>query len=79
MKIKIKFFSIAKDLLDKEEIQLEVAPLHNLNQLKKELEKIYPSFKGMPGRFAVNLSFTSNETIINETDEIAWIPPVSGG
>jgi len=68
-----------KDQLGTDHVELEVpTPIH-LNQLRKELENRYPIFKGMVGRWAVNLNFVPGDALVKETDEIAWIPPVSGG
>ena len=68
-----------KDQIGTDHVELEVlAPIH-LDQLRYQLEIKYPIFKGMVGRWAVNLNFVPENTLVNETDEIAWIPPVSGG
>jgi sulfur-carrier protein len=76
---KIKAFGITKDILGKKEtvIQVDIA---TVDELKKYLFENYPKLSGLKSLFiAVNHNYAEGGQTIAETDEIALIPPVSGG
>lgn len=76
---KIKAFGITKEILGKKEtvIQVEVS---TVEELKNHLYATYPKLAGLKSLFiAVNHNYAEAGQTIVETDEIALIPPVSGG
>lgn len=81
--MKIKYFAWIKDItnLDEEEINLNEAK--NLDELKTYIIEKYPDLKKHMIkeilRFAINQEYAVNNTNLNEEDEIAIFPPVSGG
>lgn len=80
MKCTIKAFGITKDIIGKREIEIEVNEASTVADLKQLLESQYPELKGLRSLFiAVNNSYAKNETVLAQSDEIALIPPVSGG
>ena len=79
MKIKIKFFASAREQVGTNYVELDLPANSKLVQIRELLNDRYPSFKRMPGRWAVNMEFVSGDTCVSSNDEIAWIPPVSGG
>ena len=80
MKIKILAFGITKDILGASEKELEVQEGLNVIQLKEVLEKEFPQLVRLKSYFiAVNEEYAEDNQTITETDEIAIIPPVSGG
>jgi molybdopterin converting factor subunit 1 len=79
MKHSIKTFGIARDIMGGREIKLETAG-STVGELRKELEMTYPRLQDLKSLFiAVNLKYANDDTVLSETDEIALIPPVSGG
>jgi|TARA_R110000764_G_scaffold26429_4_gene62719 molybdopterin synthase sulfur carrier subunit len=51
-----------------------------VKELKDYLGKMYPELKKLSSlAVAVNNSYANDDTIIDNFDEIALIPPVSGG
>lgn len=79
--MKILAFGIAKDIVNSDQITF---PIENsfvsMGELKQLLFKKYPDLGQLPSLvIAVNLSHATPETIIYPNDEIALIPPVSGG
>jgi molybdopterin synthase sulfur carrier subunit len=51
-----------------------------VGQLKTYLSELFPALKDLSSlAVAVNSNYASDKTPISETDEIALIPPVSGG
>jgi len=82
MRVKLLLFAIYRERLGADELLLEVeGETIVLGQLRAQLIAEYPDLAGVLSvtRFAVNQSFAADDTILSETDEIALIPPVSGG
>ncbi len=79
MKINILAFGIAKDIFGGPAIEVEING-SSVDQLKSVLEERFPKLKQIASYMvAVNNEYAEDETVINERDEIAVIPPVSGG
>ena len=80
MTLKVLAFGIAKDIFGGSSIDVEL-PEHGTTQnLKQSLEKRYPRLKHLVSYMvAVNNEYALDEGILTERDEIAIIPPVSGG
>lgn len=76
--MKLKVFGIARDIMGRKEV--EVRTVQNVAELRKLLLSDYPKLKELNSLLiAVNQTYASDEISIAETDEIAIIPPVSGG
>lgn len=77
---KILGFGIAKDIFGSSAIELQMDANATIAQLKKQLEEKYPKLQKLASYLvAVNETYAQNDTILNAEDEIAIIPPVSGG
>ena len=80
MKINILAFGIAKDIFGNSSISVELTNDATVYNLKYSLEKQYPRLKQLASYMvAVNNEYALPEDVIYENDEIAVIPPVSGG
>lgn len=80
MTINILAFGIAKDIFGAGSIQLTLADDATTAGLKSELENAYPRLKQLKSYMvAINNEYAGDHTTILERDEIAIIPPVSGG
>ena len=80
MKIKVLAFGVAKDIFGNSSVNVELANDSSVYNLKYSLEKQYPQLKQLASYMvAVNNEYALPEDIIYENDEIALIPPVSGG
>jgi molybdopterin converting factor subunit 1 len=52
----------------------------NLGELYESLRRAHPALPERAGvRAAVNLEFSEWDTLVGPNDEVAFIPPVSGG
>ncbi|HMQ00605.1 MAG TPA: MoaD/ThiS family protein [Cyclobacteriaceae bacterium] len=79
MKLKILAFGITRDIVGGAEISFET-DAKNMAELRAALEGRYPEIKKLKSLFiAVNQAYVAEEQPINESDELALIPPVSGG
>lgn len=78
----ILLFGIAKDIVGSSSIifnDVEVAP-KSVYTLKEQLKISYPEFQKLSSlAIAVNSEYAEDDVVLNATDEIAIIPPVSGG
>ena len=81
--MKIKYFAWIKDITNLEEEEINLNEAKNLDELKTYIIKKYPDLKKHMIkeilRLAINQEYAVNNTNLNEEDEIAIFPPVSGG
>ena len=81
----IKYFSWIKEHVGKSEEQIELPDhinnvdelINHLNELDKKYSLILEKKKLI--KIAVNKTYSSFDTNINNNDEIAFFPPVTGG
>jgi molybdopterin converting factor subunit 1 len=80
MKIKVLAFGIAKDIFGGPSASLELPNDSTVSNLQYTLEQYYPRLKQLRSyMLAVNNEYALPGDSIHERDEIAVIPPVSGG
>ena len=82
--IEILFFARVRDQVGLEGLSLELPnEVNSLLQLTQHLIVTHPSFAGIIDHpsilVAVNQEFAQPETTIEDGDEIAYFPPVTGG
>jgi MoaE-MoaD fusion protein len=80
--LKIRLFGILREKMDSDDLIISIHDTSiSLKKLRKYLEDLYPSL----GLNEINFVFAVNKVICNEdinvksSDEIAIIPPISGG
>ena len=79
MKVTVLAFGIAKDIFGGSSADVNIDGSTTAN-LKKALETTYPRLKQLASYMvAVNSEYAQDDTQLTERDEIAIIPPVSGG
>lgn len=81
MKVKLLFFASCRDIIGVKEMDYEVDGLTTLKGLKKLLFVQYPDLKPLEKTlsFAVNTEYVNDSVKLCCGDEVAFIPPVSGG
>ncbi|HKT13292.1 MAG TPA: molybdenum cofactor biosynthesis protein MoaE [Terriglobia bacterium] len=81
MRVKVLFFGFAHDLTGLREEQIEVGEGENLQGLCRSYENRFPRLGELAGSllFAVNQQIAEPLAILHEGDEVAFMPPVSGG
>jgi len=78
--MKVKCFGIAKDITQKSDIEIEQDIPTSVGALREWLIEHYSEFnKYKSCMIAVNQAYADDALTINSSDEIAIIPPVSGG
>jgi len=80
MEIKVLFFGITQDLVGNHTINLHLENSISVATLKIKLFKQFPNLNKFPHfAVAVNELYANEDTLVNDKDIIAIIPPVSGG
>ncbi|MCB9343730.1 MAG: MoaD/ThiS family protein [Saprospiraceae bacterium] len=80
MKIKILAFGIAREICKGNSFTIEIPDNFDSAQLKNLLVSTYPGLKDLAAfQLAVNEEWVGSPVTISESDEIAILPPVSGG
>ena len=83
LNMKIFLFGITRDIIGSSALELpqkDSNTLKTVDDLKGYLFRQYPELHHLKTMaVAVNNEYATNQASINETDEIALIPPVSGG
>ncbi|MGQ9481059.1 molybdopterin converting factor subunit 1 [Chloroflexus sp.] len=79
--VTVRFFAGHRDIVGCSEAGYTLAEGTTLGQLWEQLTAEYPRLTGYTGRllFAVNQQFAQPTTVLANGDEVAFIPPVSGG
>lgn len=77
--INVKLFGIAKDIVGSSTLKIE-QDLGTVDQLLDYLKFEYPAFKDLTSLLvAINDEYANTTANIKSEDEVAIIPPVSGG
>ena len=80
MKYKINLFEITKDIVGSNVTEIVVNQSADVQAVLGELKTNYPKLKDIKSLLiAVNNEYAELDLILSENDEIALIPPVSGG
>jgi len=78
--MKVLAFGIVKDIFSNSALNVDNKNASSVDELKLFLEDKFPLLKELASYMvAVNNEYASTNIAINEEDEIAIIPPVSGG
>ena len=81
MRVKVLFFGMLKDIVGRMEEQVDLAPDARLSTLFDHYAGQYPRLREMAGSIVMarNQEFSPLSAAIVEGDEVAFLPPVSGG
>ncbi len=81
MNVRVKLFALTQDLAGCEEVSLELEKPATIGMLRETLAKELPALAPVLAScaFAVNNEYAGNQRVLEASDEIACLPPVSGG
>ncbi|MEZ0541590.1 MoaD/ThiS family protein [Fibrella arboris] len=76
----VLLFGITRDLVGQNRLSVPLAKGSRVADLLALLNADYPALTGVKSILvAVNSEYADPDTVLNPSDEIALIPPVSGG
>jgi molybdopterin converting factor subunit 1 len=80
MKYKINLFGITRDIVGNNITEIEMSQSADVQTVLSKLKMTYPKLKDIKSLLvAVNSEYAESDLVLSENDEIALIPPVSGG
>jgi molybdopterin synthase catalytic subunit len=81
MRVKVLFFGLAHDLTGFDHEQVDIMPGETVADLQTRYESRFPRLREAPGSLlaAVNQEVADRSQILRDGDEVAFLPPVSGG
>ncbi|MHA2136189.1 MAG: molybdopterin converting factor subunit 1 [Candidatus Thorarchaeota archaeon] len=81
MKIKVKFFASYKEAVGRDEMDLEMKDESNVSQLLEAVKELHPTIGELiePLIVSVNKEYAEFDKVLKDGDEVALLPPVSGG
>jgi len=79
--LSIKLFASLKQSMNSDEIKIYIDNEITVSQMKKIVFETFPNLKklNVPFLVAVNHKLAKDFSIIKSNDEVALIPPISGG
>ena len=81
MKVKVKLFAILRERAGTAEVIKEIEEGSTVADLWAALQQDYPKL-AVPGVrliYAVNQDYVKPDCVLKNSDEVVFIPPVSGG
>jgi molybdopterin converting factor subunit 1 len=81
MIVRVKLFAAARDALNQLDLSIELPEAAEIKQLKVKIASDYPELAELVKRssFAIDQQYAGEEAKLSSQQEVAMIPPVSGG
>ena len=81
MKVRVRCFAAAREIVGAGELVVDLPEGSTLTHLFDQIRCQFPKLEGLAGSllFSVNREYASFDARLAAEDEVALIPPVSGG
>jgi molybdopterin converting factor subunit 1 len=81
MRIRILFFASYRDLVGTGDLEMDLAEGSDVSALVAEVTSLGGGFHALPRHpvVAVNQEYAVGDRVLQDGDEVAFIPPVAGG
>lgn len=81
MKVRVRCFAAAREIVGTGELIVDLPEGSTLRQLLDQIQGRFPRLQGLAGSllFSVNREYAASDRTLAAEDEVALIPPVSGG
>jgi molybdopterin converting factor small subunit len=81
MKVRVRCFAAAREIVGSGELIVDLPEGSTLTQLFDRVQGQFPRLQGLAGSllFSVNREYAPPDKRLSADDEVALIPPVSGG
>jgi molybdopterin synthase catalytic subunit len=81
MKVRVLLFARLKELVGSDSVEMEVPEGATLGDLWRRIQTVTPSLQAFPHPplMARNLEYAGADTPLTGDEEVAFLPPMSGG
>lgn len=79
MKVKVRFFASCREIAGQPQVELELTKGETVSSVLNKIRHDFPRLSLADILVAVNQEFAAPGYVLHEGDEVALIPPVSGG
>lgn len=81
MKVRLLFFAVLRDITGSDGRELALPDGTTARTVWQSLRDEYPKLHDyvQPPMTAINEAYAAPDTVLNDGDELAFIPPVAGG
>ena len=80
MTILVKLFALGRELIGKNELKIQLQTGATVQDVLDQLGQDYQDFSRLSSfMIAVNMEYSETSHVLQDGDEVAIIPPVSGG
>ncbi|MFD3164662.1 MoaD/ThiS family protein [Herpetosiphon sp. NSE202] len=79
MMITIRFFAGLREALNQSSLSLDLAENATVGTVLQQLAELHPNLPLTGLAYAINRQYVTLEATLKPNDELALIPPVSGG
>jgi len=79
MQVQVKFFAIFREMMGKKNDTKQIGDGTTVEQLWREYAAISPRVASVRAAYSVNQELVDGDHVLRDGDEVAFLPPVSGG
>jgi len=81
VQVTVRLFAVLRERAATDQLQLDLPPGTSVRGASESIAEKLPTLRDLLARvaFAVNREYVKPDAILNDGDELALIPPVSGG
>lgn len=79
IRVTLRCFAAVREALGTDELLVELPAGTTVDGLRQRLAAQHPALQRVPVAFAVNRDYARAAVVLRDGDEVAFIPPISGG
>ena len=81
MKVTVKTFAALRDIFGSANVEIDVSSDATVREVLRVVNELYPKMDKIASQImiAVNMEYVDLDHTVHQNDEVALIPPVSGG
>tara|TARA_Y100000590_G_scaffold58319_1_gene61629 strand:- start:2433 stop:2684 length:252 start_codon:yes stop_codon:yes gene_type:complete len=81
MKVTVKTFAALRDIIGSANVEIDVSSDATVREVLRVVNELYPKMDKIASQImiAVNMEYVDLDHTVHQNDEVALIPPVSGG
>jgi len=79
IRVTLRCFAAVRETLGTDQMSVDLEPGTTVHGLREKLAEQHPSLLRVPVAFAINRDYAHAESVLADGDEVAFIPPISGG